>query len=168
MTRIYLIGMPGSGKSTSGKRFAKALGWSYADLDKLVAIRAGKRIPDIFSSEGEAAFRQYEREALHETAVSTRLVVGCGGGTAAWHDNIDWMLGNGLVIWLDIPESELLQRLLRSRNDRPLFPSRDADDIRQRMQELFEKRRPYYEKAQLRVNSEKALLDLATGLSASH
>lgn len=168
MNRIYLIGMPGSGKSTSGKRFAKALGWSYADLDKLVAIRAGKRIPEIFSTEGEDAFRRYEHEALHETAVSNRLVVGCGGGTVAWHDNIDWMLKNGLVIWLDIPESELLQRLLRSKNNRPLFPSRDADDIRQRMQQLLEGRRPFYERAQLRVNSEKALLDLVPGLLASH
>ncbi len=168
MTRIYLIGMPGSGKSTSGKRFAKALGWSYADLDKLVAIRAGKRIPEIFATAGENTFREYEREALHETLVSTRLVVGCGGGTAAWHNNIDWMLANGLVIWLDIPENELLERLLRSRTDRPLFPSRDADDIRQRLHELFEKRRPYYEKAQMRVTSEKALLNLVPNLLASH
>ena len=168
MTRIYLIGMPGSGKSTSGKRFAKALGWSFADLDKLVGIRASKRIPEIFAAEGEAAFRAYERDALRETADSTRLVVGCGGGTAAWHNNIDWMLDHGLVIWLDIPESELLQRLLYSKNERPLFPSRDADDIRKRMQDLLAKRRPFYEKAQLRVNSEKSLLDLVPGLQASH
>lgn len=168
MTRIYLIGMPGSGKSTSGKRFAKALGWSYADLDKLVAIRAGKRIPEIFASAGEEAFRTYERDALHETAGSNRLVIGCGGGTAAWHNNIDWMLAHGLVVWLDIPENELLDRLLRSKNERPLFPSRNTDDIRHRLQELLSQRRPHFEKAQLRVNSEKALLNLVPNLLALH
>jgi shikimate kinase len=168
MTRIYLIGMPGSGKSTSGKRFAKALGWSYADLDKLIAIRAGKSISDIFATEGEATFRQYELNALHETAGSIRIVIGCGGGTAAWHNNIDWMLNNGMVIWLNIPENELLQRLLRSKHSRPMFPNRQADDILHRLRVLFNQRQVYYEKATLQVNSERALLDLVPVLKASH
>lgn len=168
MTRIYLIGMPGSGKSTSGKRFAKALGWSYADLDKLIAIRAGKSISDIFATEGEAIFRQYELNALHETAGSIRIVIGCGGGTAAWHNNIDWMLNNGMVIWLNIPENELLQRLLRSKHSRPMFPNRQADDILHRLRVLFNQRQVYYEKATLQVNSERALLDLVPVLKASH
>lgn len=168
MTRIYLIGMPGSGKSTSGKRFAKALGWSYADLDKLIAIRAGKNISDIFATEGEANFRQYELNALHETAGSSRIVIGCGGGTAAWHNNIDWMLNNGVVIWLNIPENELLQRLLRSKHSRPMFPNRQADDILHRLRVLFNQRQVYYEKATLQVNSERALLDLVPVLKASH
>lgn len=168
MTRIYLIGMPGSGKSTSGKRFAKALGWSYADLDKLIAIRAGKSISDIFATEGEATFRQYELNALLETAGSSRIVIGCGGGTAAWHNNVDWMLNNGMVIWLNIPENELLQRLLRSKHSRPMFPNRQTDDILHRLRVLFNQRQVYYEKATLQVNSERALLDLVPVLKASH
>ena len=78
-TRIFLIGMPGSGKSTSGKRFAKKLGWAYADLDKLVVIKAHKSIPKIFEEDGETAFRNWEQLALYETAQSSGMVVGCGG-----------------------------------------------------------------------------------------
>jgi shikimate kinase len=158
MKRVYLIGLPGSGKSTSGKRFAKQLGWAYADLDKLVSIRAGRTIPAIFQKEGELAFRKYEQAALHETAASTHIVVGCGGGTAAFEDNISWMRDHGVVIWMNISLVELGKRLLKSVNERPMFPYRDPASIQQQLQKLFESRQHYYQQAHIQVDSEAALL----------
>jgi shikimate kinase len=159
-TRIYLIGMPGSGKSTSGKRFAKKLGWAYADLDKLVVIKAHKSIPKIFEEDGEAAFRNWEQLALRETAQSSGMVVGCGGGTAAWADNMHWMLQHGIVIWLNIHLQELAIRLVKSVNERPLFPDRHPEAIAQQLQLLYEKRQPYFSQAHCEVDSEAALLRL--------
>lgn len=158
MNRVYLIGLPGSGKSTSGKRFAKQLGWAYADLDKLVVIRAGRSIPFLFQKEGELAFRQYEQAALHETAASTNIVIGCGGGTAAYENNIAWMRAHGVVIWINISLVELGKRLLKSINDRPMFPDRHPAIIQQQLQALYESREPFYQQAHIQVDSEAALL----------
>ncbi|MBA4303141.1 MAG: shikimate kinase [Sphingobacteriaceae bacterium] len=164
MKRIYLIGMPGSGKSTSGKRFAKALGWGYADLDKLVSLRSGKSIAQLFQQEGELAFRTWEQKCLHETALSSCIVVACGGGTAAWFDNMDWMCSQGKVIWLNISTDELKRRILNSKNERPLFAGLDEAGIELQIEKLFQARNPFFERASMQVQSEKALLDLVTVL----
>ena len=75
MNNIYLVGLPGSGKSTSGKRFAKKLGRGYIDLDKLIELRSKTKIATIFQQQGEEAFREIESSCLRETAQSTKLVV---------------------------------------------------------------------------------------------
>lgn len=167
MSRIYLVGLPGTGKSTSGKRFAKKLGWGYADLDKLVEMRAHQRIPDIFKQQGEAAFRSLEASCLRETGASHELVVGCGGGAAAWGDNMDWMLANGQVIWLNIKLEELVKRLTISRSTRPLFPSRDPADILARLESLLAQRQYAYARAPVVVDSENALLAYAAEVRAA-
>lgn len=166
MSRIYLVGLPGTGKSTSGKRFAKKLGWGYADLDKLVEMRAHQRIPDIFRHQGEAAFRVLEASCLRETGSSHELVVGCGGGAAAYADNMDWMLANGEVIWLNIKLEELVNRLTISRRSRPMFPSRDPADILGRLETLLELRTPAYARAHRVMDSETDLLAYATELKS--
>lgn len=167
MKRIYLVGLPGTGKSTSGKRFAKKLGWGYADLDKLVEMRAHQRIPDIFKQQGEAAFRELEASCLRETGASNELVVGCGGGAAAWGENMDWMLANGQVIWINIKIEELVKRLTISRGVRPMFPSRDPADIQLRLEKLLEQRQAAYARASVVVDSETALLAYATEIRAA-
>jgi len=165
LKRIYLVGMPGSGKSTSGKRFARALGWSFADLDKLVKLRTGKNIPQFFKEEGEEAFRSVERSCLHETSLSMHLVVACGGGTAAWFDNMEWMLKNGTVIWLDIAQSELKRRIISGKSERPLFSGLSESEIEAKLITLYNLRVAFMERATLRVNSETSLLKLAELLS---
>ncbi len=164
MSRIYLVGLPGTGKSTSGKRFARKLGWGYADLDKLVEMRAHQRIPEIFKKEGETAFRLMEASCLRETGSSEQLVVGCGGGAAAWEDNMVWMLANGRVIWLNINLEELSHRLSISRQQRPMFPSRDKVQIREKLGQLLAIRQAAYQQAHITVDSETALLALAERL----
>lgn len=164
MKRIYLVGMPGSGKSTSGKRFAKALGWGYADLDKLIVLRSGKSIKQLFEQEGETAFRLWEQQCLHETALSSGLVIACGGGTAAWHNNMEWMLAHGEVIWLNISVAELKHRIMFGKSERPLFLGLDEDGITAKIEELLQQRRPFFMRASHQVHSEKELLNLAAML----
>lgn len=161
MKHIFLIGMPGSGKSTSGKRFAKAFGWGFVDLDKLIQIRTGKTIAAIFSQQGEVVFREYEQRALRETLASQKLVVACGGGTAAWFDNLAWMKEHGLVIWLDIPTHELKRRILEGKGNRPMFQGLNEREADEKLGILMEQRRSFFELAHYRVQSERELIELA-------
>ena len=78
--RIYLVGMPGSGKSTAGPLLAETLGWRFEDLDQQIEAEAGISIPRFFEEKGEEAFRTTETRLLHQTAVERRLVVATGGG----------------------------------------------------------------------------------------
>ena len=80
LCNISIIGMPSSGKTTIGKALAEKLGKTFVDLDEEIVRRAGKSIPDIFTQEGEAAFRRLETEAAAEAAKHTGQVISCGGG----------------------------------------------------------------------------------------
>ena len=80
-SKIYLIGLPGSGKSTLGKVLAAKLGWSFTDLDEFIIARAGIPIPEIFRQLSEEGFRQAERDALSElSAAPEKMVIATGGG----------------------------------------------------------------------------------------
>jgi shikimate kinase len=82
---IVLIGLPGSGKSVVGKRLAHRHGATFIDLDEAIELADGRSIPDIFSEEGEAAFRAMERAAIADlgpadTSTQVRRVIATGGG----------------------------------------------------------------------------------------
>ena len=74
MSNIYLVGFMGCGKSTIGRRLAAAGGYNFVDLDQRVCDLAGMTIPEIFASQGEEAFREWERKALEEVAQMERVV----------------------------------------------------------------------------------------------
>ena len=112
LNHLYLIGLPGSGKSTLGRQLAAHYGREFVDLDEVIVAEAGLSIPAIFASEGEAGFRRREAAAL--AAVATRLaplVVATGGGTPCFHDNLTLLRGSGFVLWLAVPVPELARRL---------------------------------------------------------
>src|SRR4051794_394710 len=86
--RILLIGMMGVGKSTVGRLVSERLGWPYVDSDEWVQAHTGKTVPEIFETEGEAAFRARETAALEEAATSDGpLVVGVAGGAVLKAEN---------------------------------------------------------------------------------
>lgn len=108
---VYLVGMMGSGKSTIGKVLAKALGYSFVDLDAEIETMTGRSIPELFRDEGEDIFRSLETEALRAVPSSGRYVVATGGGAVLRDDN--WLIMNrGLVIWIDVPVHELARRVV--------------------------------------------------------
>jgi shikimate kinase len=82
--KVYIIGFMGSGKTTAGKKLAKVLGWSFIDLDKKIEEKAGKRIPEIFSQDGENYFRKIESETLKGIEYETDTVVSTGGGAPCY------------------------------------------------------------------------------------
>lgn len=99
---VYLVGMMGAGKSAVGRPLAEALGYRFIDADNALEQAAGRPIPELFASEGEAGFRELETAILDGIACWHSLVVATGGGVVT--RAVNWgHLRQGVVVWLDAP-----------------------------------------------------------------
>lgn len=123
--RIYLIGMPGSGKSTVGRLLAKALNYQYIDLDGVIEKDALMFIPSIFETLGEEKFRKLETEAL-KSIEGENIVVSCGGGVVTVKENKIFM--TGLKIYLDT-DIEVIRNRLSNDYERPLLKEKSLEQI---------------------------------------
>ena len=134
---VYLVGMPGAGKTVVGQELAARLGVPFVDLDVEIERAAGKSVGRIFTEEGEAAFRAKEAAALVEAAGQDPAVVACGGGVVLEPANRITLRATGTVVFLDVPIEQLRERV-RPAVDRPLI--RQEGDL----ERLFEAREPLY------------------------
>lgn len=142
---IYLVGFMGSGKSTVGKRLAETLGVPFVDLDDDIEAAAGRSIADIFTADGEAAFRDAEHAALRERARrKDAAVVALGGGAFTFARNRELLQGAGHTVWLDC-SYELAHRRVSGFEHRPLA----KDPIRFRA--LYDQRVADYALAEIRI-----------------
>ncbi|MGA1978400.1 MAG: shikimate kinase [Bacteroidales bacterium] len=148
---IYIIGFMGSGKSTAGKKLASLLGWSFIDLDKRIEELAGKTIPEIFSSDGEDKFRQFETEVLKSMRSFTKYVVSTGGGTPCHGNNMDFMLETGFTVYLKMTPGQLEERLLESSGERPLIKNVPDDKLYDFIEKKLDEREKYYSRANIIV-----------------
>ncbi len=125
---VYLIGMPGCGKSTIGKKLKKLIGYNYVDLDNYIEKLAGKTIPEIFSSEGEAKFRELEQKALLDFKNEDSYVISCGGGIISNLENKNLM--NGKVVFIDVSIKELEKRVaIKGADARPMFKTKTVKEL---------------------------------------
>lgn len=139
--RLYLIGMPGCGKTTLGPALASALDLPFADVDQRICEAAGHGIPQIFAEQGEASFRAMEAAALCGLAAEPPCVVATGGGIVLRADNVRAMRDSGLVVWIDRPLEQIIADIRQE--TRPLL----AGDAAQRLSALYVQRKPLYEAA---------------------
>ncbi len=152
---IFLTGFMGSGKSTIGPILANTLGYEYIDVDKFIENKVKKRIVDIFSIEGEQAFRNLERLTLQELIKFNHCVIALGGGTIANEDNFQLVSKNGILIYLKISPEEVIQRV-KHRDDRPMLKDANGKqlsqpEMKQRIIELLERREPFYTRADVTI-----------------
>jgi len=144
---LYLIGMMGAGKSTVGRLVAKQLGYKFFDSDAVIEHAAGQPISTIFAEQGEPAFRQLETQVLSQLAAYTYLTIATGGGVVLERKNWSY-LQHGIVVWLDVPVEQLLNRLSHDKT-RPLLQNPDPLSTLQR---LLADRQPLYAQADLRID----------------
>ncbi len=149
MKTIYLTGFMGCGKSYTGQRLATALSLPFLDLDEAIERSTGKTISQIFTDDGEAAFRDLETATLRQTAELGATVVSTGGGAPCFNDNMDWMNAHGVTVFLDPPVSVLLQRLELGRAHRPVL--QPAQELETFITNKLAARRGDYEKAQIQL-----------------
>ena len=151
--RIYLVGFMGCGKTYIGRRIAEQSGYTFVDLDEQIEEREGLSIAEIFNRFGEGYFREKEQEVLRQTASLDRHIIACGGGTPCFFDNMQWMTGHGLVVFLDIPVPILASRLEKEIEKRPLLKGIGQSELESFIESRLEGRRSFYEKASLRCKS---------------
>lgn len=142
MSRIVLIGAPGSGKSTVGVALAAHLQWPFVDTDALIELKKSKKITDIFVEDGEAYFRGVEFETLQEVLLEPSAVISLGGGAPIPQRAQDLLLSSdSVVVFLDVSLATAAPRVGFNR-DRPLL----IGNPRAQWQALSDQRRPIYEK----------------------
>lgn len=144
---LYLLGMMGSGKTSTGRPLAERLGYGFVDADAVIEQAAGCSIPEIFERDGEAGFRKLESQVLSAISQRHSLVVATGGGVVTQQEN--WgLLHSGIVIWLDVVPEQLIKRLRADTTVRPLLQTADPDAA---LNALLNQRRPLYAEADLTV-----------------
>jgi shikimate kinase len=157
ISRIYLTGFMGCGKSSIGHILANTLGWSFMDLDKVIEQKYGARIAQIFKERGEEYFRTMETETLKETGSMEHIIVALGGGAIIAEENRTFMKSAGKLIYLRATPERLYARL-RYKTDRPLFQTQDnviltREKAIEKISRLLSEREHYYNQAHLIFDS---------------
>lgn len=137
---LYLVGLPGAGKSTLGRQLARRLDKIFVDADRELERALGVTIPTIFEIEGEPSFRDREEATLAELVPRTGIVLATGGGVVIRAANRERLKANGTVIYLHAQPSTVFHRVHMSRN-RPLL---NTPDKFARLEELYRNRDALY------------------------
>lgn len=125
---IVLIGFMGAGKSTVGSALAEKLNFSFVDTDALIEQRSEKKIKDIFTEEGEAAFRKIESQVVKEISAREDHVIAGGGGVVLDPQNVQALKKNGTIVYLKADPQVILKRI-HGTHFRPLLevPAPEAE-----------------------------------------
>jgi shikimate kinase len=149
--KAVLIGLPGSGKSTIGRRLAKALGLTMLDTDAAIEAKAGRTIADIFTGDGEQEFRRIEEDVIRDALANHDGILSLGGG-AVTTPGVRQALAGHTVIYLEITAAEGIRRT-GGNNSRPLLA---GPDHAEKYRKLMSDRVPLYRRvATIRVNTNR-------------
>ncbi len=157
--RIYLVGYMGAGKSSTSKRLAGRLGWEAYDTDRLFEARFRISINDFFHKYDAELFRRLEAQVLRDTLAYDDAVIATGGGTPCFNNNMEWMNGNGLTVFLNISPQSAFTRLSQSKVKRPILVDKSPEEMEAFILQNYTERMPFYEQAQLTVKGENLDLD---------
>ena len=147
---LALVGFMGSGKSTVGRLVAQDLDFQFVDTDSLIEERAGISVAEIFATEGEAAFRQLERETILGLAKKERLVIATGGGAIMDPENLASLKSHALVVCL-WANAESIHERTKHQTHRPLLQGEDPLGA---IRTMLAEREPVYKQADVIVNTE--------------
>lgn len=153
MIRIFLIGYMGAGKTTLGKALAHEMNLPFVDLDWYTEERFHRSIRELFAERGEDAFRQLERNMLHEVGEFEDLIISTGGGTPCFFDNIDYMNRCGQTVFLEVHPDILFRRLRVATRQRPILQGKSEEELREFICQALQQRLPYYEQARYRFDA---------------
>jgi shikimate kinase len=152
-----LVGLMGVGKTTVGRRLAKALGLPFKDADAEVELAAGRSVSDIFAERGEAEFRAGERRVIARLLAGPPMVLATGGGAFLDPRTRALIRERAVSVWLRADLDVLIRRVSR-RDTRPLLHGRDPREVLER---LMRERDPIYAEADLVVETSERPHDAA-------
>ncbi len=146
---FFLNGFMGSGKSHWGRIWAAGYKLGFIDLDEEIEMQEGKSVVEIFESRGEDYFREREAARLRELEEVRNTIIACGGGTPCFHDNMSWMNEKGLTVYLSCTPDEILRRLIRGQQQRPLIKKLNQAELLFFIEQKLKEREPFYSQCQV-------------------
>ncbi len=141
---LMLVGYRGTGKSTVARCLAAELHWHWLDADIVLEQRQGKTIAEIFASQGEAAFRDYESHILQELVRMKDHVIATGGGVVLRESNRQALAKAGHVVWLTARPATIDQRISADVTSASRRPALTSADSREEIKQLLAVRTPLY------------------------
>ncbi|NOX20467.1 MAG: shikimate kinase [Nitrospirae bacterium] len=155
MKNIVLVGFMGTGKTIVGRALAEWLGMEFVELDAEVEAEEGISIKEIFERYGEPYFRDLETEIVKRFSQKEGLVISTGGGVVLREENMKALREKGIIVCLWAEPETILERT-SGNNERPLL---NVDDPLNRIKELLQQRRPFYERADIMIKTDSKDLD---------
>ncbi len=137
---ISLIGFMASGKTTVGRILAEKKKMLFIDTDRVIELKKGETVSEIFKKFGEDAFRELEKEVISKLYGNCDCVFACGGGIVEREENIKTVRENSLVIYLKVSPGQAVERI-KDKNQRPLL---DVEDPGLKAEKLLRRREPLY------------------------
>ncbi|HAM52818.1 MAG TPA: shikimate kinase [Nitrospiraceae bacterium] len=150
MENIVLTGFMGTGKTAIGRELSNMLRWRLIDVDEEIVKTKKMSINEIFSRFGEPAFRDIETATIREIASQKHVIISTGGGAVLRRENMDILKQNGVIVNLSATPDTIITRT-SGNNERPLL---QVENPSQRIKELLEVRRSFYEKADIMIDTE--------------
>lgn len=154
-TPIVLVGMMGSGKSHVGRLLAQRLGRQFLDADHILEQEQGRSIPDIFSSDGEAAFRDIECDVIAQLLTRKNVVISTGGGAVTSPEVLQNIKQSSVSVWLQTCVDKIIPRVINDTN-RPLL---QCGDPKSKLNALMAVREPLYAQADIHIANEDISVD---------
>lgn len=151
---VFIIGYMGSGKTTTGRKLARSIGYFHFDLDEEIEKLLGKSISAVFAEDGEDAFRKFEHSALVSLTHRKNVVISTGGGTPCFFDNMKLMKDSGVTVYLKMSPESLSKRLLSARVKRPLIENITPEDLPGFIRAHLMRREDFYNQALITVKGE--------------
>jgi len=147
--KIFLIGLPGSGKSTIGEALSKHIQAPWIDLDAEIEKKMGMPVAAIFNTTSETFFREIEHETFLDFITQDSFVMSCGGGTPCFFNHIEIMKKQGWVVFINPSVSEIAERLILEPEKRPLINATNINQVIEKVTQLLQFRWPIYSQAHL-------------------
>ena len=163
--RVFLVGFMASGKSSVGKKLATKLNLPFIDLDDFIEEKYSTTIRLLIYDKGMDKFREIEKESLeYLIKENENIVISTGGGTPCFFNNMKLMKDSGITIYLEVDIPTLVDRLMHSKKDRPLIWGKSREDLTVYANELLNKRKDDYTKAQFTVKGKDLKIDKVVNL----
>ncbi len=148
----------GSGKTHNAEKLSELIGWPFLDLDRYIEKKGGQSIAKLFEFGGEAQFRKIEQQALLEIIENKHEhIIATGGGTPIFFDNLEKMKSAGLVIYLDTSLDLIMNRIEHTAESRPLLKIGPGETLKNYVENLLNKRKEYYHKANIAIEVNQEL-----------
>ncbi len=159
--KVYLIGLPGCGKSTLGKQLSQKLNIPFVDLDAEIEKQERMLIKEIFKHRGENTFRRIESHLLKKiTEEYEQFVMATGGGAPVFFDNMEVMNKLGQTIFLDVPAREIANRISKSnKEERPLLAKLAPEELKDQIEFLRSQRIRFYSQAMHIISADTILIE---------